>query len=119
MSAIGQIAGPAGDRLASLEAKQAEARARHRSLERALRDARTRADQLDAQALDVEAGVLAGIKSKADLARTRKALDAAADEAGADATREAKVAARACELVDTELSEYVQAPPRRTARSGA
>ena len=97
MSAIGQIAGPAGDRLAELQAKQAEAHAHKRTLERALRDARTQADQLDAQALDVEAGVLAGVKTKADLARTRKALDAAADEAGPDANREAKVAARACD----------------------
>ena len=52
--------------------------------------------------------MLAGVKTKTDLARTRKALDAAAAEAGADASREAKVAARACEIVDTELSEFVQ-----------
>ena len=51
--------------------------------------------------------MLAGIKTKTDLARTRKALDAAADNAGPHANREVLVAARAAEIVDAQISAFI------------
>ena len=82
MAGIGKISGPAGDQLAELERKQAEAQARKRTLETGLREAQARAKAADAAMLEVEAAELAGSATKADLARAEKELGAATKAAG-------------------------------------